>query len=64
MLTLTMVRMEDASALKRKIFHHFIGHAKKWGEKILNGEDVPLGARLKYKLGDVMVYGPLRNRLA
>ncbi|MGL5734822.1 MAG: AMP-binding protein [Beijerinckiaceae bacterium] len=62
MLTLTMVRMEDASPLKRKVFHHFIGHAKKWGEKILNKENVPLGAKLKYKLGDILVYGPLRNR--
>lgn len=62
MLTLTMVRMEDAGALKRKVFHYFIGHAKKWGEKILNGEDVPLVARLKYKLGDWLVYAPLRNR--
>ena len=62
MLTLTMVRMEDASPLKRKLFHHFIAHAKKWGEKILNGDSVPLGAKLKYKLGDALVYAPLRNR--
>ena len=38
MLTLTMVRMEDASALKRRMFHYFIDHANKVGEKILNGE--------------------------
>ena len=27
LLTLTMVRMEDASALKRRMFHYFIDHA-------------------------------------
>jgi len=62
MLTLTMVRMEDASALKRRLFKFFIDHANRWGEKILNRERVPLSARLVYRLGDILVYGPLRNR--
>lgn len=62
MLTLTMVRMEDAGALKRKMFQYFLGVAKKHGEKILNGESVPLGGRLLYALGDALVYAPLRNR--
>jgi long-chain acyl-CoA synthetase len=62
LLTLTMVRMEDASHLKRKAFHYFIEHARKWGEKILNKEPVPLTARLIYALGDVLVYAPLKNR--
>ena len=62
LLTITMVRMEDAGALKRKMFHYFINHARKWGEKILNKESVPLTARLIYRLGDVLVYGPLKNR--
>ncbi len=62
LLTLSMVRMEDAGPLKYKIFHYFIRHARKWGEKILNRERVPLHARLIYWLGDILVYGPLRNR--
>ena len=62
LLTLTMVRMEDASALKRKMFHFFIGVARRWGEKILNRERVPLHARLLYWLGELLVYGPLKNR--
>ena len=61
-LTLTMVRMEDASALKRWMFHTFIGVARRWGEKILNKEKVPLHARLAYWLGEILVYGPLKNR--
>jgi long-chain acyl-CoA synthetase len=62
LLTLTMVRMEDASAVKRAMFHFFIRHARKWGEKILDGKSVPPLARLIYRVGDVLVYGPLKNR--
>ena len=62
-LTRIMIRMEDASALKRRMFDHFIAHARKWGEKILNGQPVPLGARLHYMLGEALVYGPLKNVL-
>jgi long-chain acyl-CoA synthetase len=61
-LTLTMVRMEDAGPFKRRMFHFFIRHARKWGEKILNGERVPLLARLVYSVGEILVYGPLKNR--
>jgi long-chain acyl-CoA synthetase len=63
LLTLTMVRMEDAGWLKRTMFNYFIGLARRWGEKILNKEKVPLHARLLYRLGDLLVYGPLKNRL-
>jgi long-chain acyl-CoA synthetase len=62
LLTLTMVRMEDASALKRRMFGFFIEVARRWGEKILNREPVPLYARLLYGLGEILVYGPLKNR--
>ena len=62
LLTLTMVRMEDAGKLKRRMFHYFIDFARKWGEKILNKESVPLHARLIYWLGEALVYGPLKNR--
>ncbi len=62
LITLTMVRMEDAGALKRKMFHFFLGVARRWGEKILNKEEVPLYARLLYRLGDFLVYAPLKNR--
>ncbi len=62
LLTQTMVRMEDAGPFKKKMFHYFLGVAKEWGEKILNRERVPVAARLKYSLGEVLVYGPLKNR--
>jgi long-chain acyl-CoA synthetase len=62
LLTLTMVRMEDAGPLKRSMFGYFIGVARRWGEKILNRERVPLYARLLYWIGDLLVYAPLKNR--
>jgi long-chain acyl-CoA synthetase len=62
LLTLTMVRMEDASAFKRALFHYFIDVARRWGEKILDRQPVPLLARLLYGLGEILVYGPLKNR--
>jgi long-chain acyl-CoA synthetase len=63
MLTLTMVRIEDAGALKRRMFHYFINHANKVGEKILNREPgVGAWDRFLWKLGNVLVYAPLRNR--
>ncbi len=62
LLTLTMVRMADAGALKRKLFDFFIGIARRWGEKILDGEKVPLTARLLYAIGDFLVYGPLKSQ--
>ncbi len=63
LLTRLMIRIEDASAPKRRMFHYFIGVARRWGEKILNGEPVPLQARLLYGLGNLLVYGPLKNVL-
>jgi long-chain acyl-CoA synthetase len=62
-LTSIMVRMEDAGSLKKKMFHYFLGVAKRVGEKILNGEAVSLGYRLLYLLGDILVYGPLKNQM-
>lgn len=62
-LTSIMIRMEDASLMKQKIFHHFMAHAKKVGPRLLDGHQVGLWDRLKYRLGEVLVYGPLKNTL-
>jgi long-chain acyl-CoA synthetase len=63
LLTRVMIRMEDAGYLKRHLFHYFIGVARRYGEKILNGQPVPLGGRLLYGLGEILIYGPLKNVL-
>ncbi len=62
-LTTVMIRMEDAAPLKRKLFKYFLGVAKEYGEAILNGENVPLKGRLLYALGNILIYGPLKNTL-
>jgi long-chain acyl-CoA synthetase len=63
LLTLIMVRMEDAGAVKRRMFSFFMDVARRSGEKILDGASVPLKDRLLYRLGEVFVYGPLKNRM-
>ncbi|TVQ52057.1 MAG: long-chain fatty acid--CoA ligase, partial [Rhodobacteraceae bacterium] len=63
MLTMVMIRMEDAGALKRRLFHYFIRHAKRVGPKLLDGKKVGVGDRLLYWLGGVLIYGPLKNAL-
>jgi long-chain acyl-CoA synthetase len=63
LLTRVMIRMEDAGPIKRKLFHFFVGVAKRYGERILNGQPVPLIGRLLYWLGSLLVYGPLKNVL-
>jgi long-chain acyl-CoA synthetase len=63
MLTTVMIRMEDASALKRRLFHHFMAVAKRCGAAILDGKPVPLSDRFAYALGNILVYGPLKNVL-
>jgi long-chain acyl-CoA synthetase len=63
MLTRVMIRMEDAGFVKRRLFHHFIAVARRYGEKILNGESVPLGGRIAYAIGRLLVYEPLKNVL-
>jgi long-chain acyl-CoA synthetase len=37
LLTQIMVRMEDAGWLKKRMFHYFLGVARRCGEQILNG---------------------------
>jgi len=63
LLTRVMIRMEDASYVKRKLFHYFIGVARRYGERILNGQSVPLTGRLLYAIGNILLYGPLKNVL-
>jgi long-chain acyl-CoA synthetase len=58
-----MIRMEDASYVKRKLFHYFMDVARSVGGRLLDGKPVGFGDRLLYALGDWIVYAPLRNAL-
>ena len=62
-LTAVMVRMEDASAIKRAGFDFFMGLAARVGTRILDRKPVGLVDRALYALGDLLVYGPLKNTL-
>ena len=63
LLTSVMIRMEDAGAIKRKMFHYFMAVAKRTGTRILDGESVSASDRLLYMLGRLLVYGPLKDML-
>jgi len=63
LLTSVMIRMEDASALKRNLFHRFMDVARRVGPQLRDGKSVGLFDRFVYTLGDALVYGPLRNSL-
>src|SRR5450432_2551230 len=63
LLTQVMIRMEDASAIKRGMFHYFMGVARRCGPEILDGKPVGLGDRLRYFVGNALIYAPLRNVL-
>ncbi|SHH40551.1 AMP-binding protein [Cognatishimia maritima] len=62
-LTEVMIRMEDAGAFKRWLFRRYMDHAKKVGPAILDGKPVNAMDKLKYKLGELFIYGPLKNTL-
>jgi len=63
LLTQVMIRMEDASAPKRSMFHYFMKLAREVGPRLIDGEPIGLWNSLRYGLGNMLVYGPLRNNL-
>jgi len=62
-LTQVMIRIEDAGWLKRRMFDYFMGHARRVGTNILDGNPVALTDRLLYGVGRWLVYEPLKNVL-
>ncbi len=62
-LTSVMIRMEDAGRFKRWLFKKSMTLAKRIGGDILDGKNVGIVDRFKYFLGDIFVYGPLKNTL-
>jgi long-chain acyl-CoA synthetase len=62
-LTNVMIRMEDSGRFKKWLFDYFMEHARHVGGDILDGKSVGFGSRIKYFLGDLAIYGPLKNTL-
>jgi len=63
LLTQVSIRMEDAGLIKRAMYRHYMEVARRVGGAILDGKKVGFMDRLRYALGDIFVYGPLRNVL-
>jgi len=63
LLTSVMIRMEDAGAIKRGMFNFFMEVAKRVGPDRMNGQPLGFADLLLYGLGNLLVYGPLRNNL-
>src|SRR5690606_36330788 len=61
--TSQLIRMEDASWPKRRMFDFFMKVAARYGADRLDGKPVPLVGRLLYGLGNLLVYGPLKDSL-
>jgi long-chain acyl-CoA synthetase len=63
LLTQVSIRMEDAGRLKRGLYQSCMRLAERVGARITSGQAVPLGDRLAYALGNLAIYGPLRDVL-
>jgi long-chain acyl-CoA synthetase len=63
LLTQVSIRMEDASRLKRWLYRYFMAVAGRVGGALLDGRPVSALDRALYRLGDLVIYGPLRNVL-
>ncbi len=62
-LTSVMIRVDDASWIKRWMVHYFLGVARRVERSRLAHRPVPLRDRVLYGLGWLLVYGPLRDNL-
>jgi len=63
MLTLMQIKGSDASPLKRGVFGYFRGLAERCELKRSDGKGPSLADRLGLALGEILVYGPVRDQL-
>ncbi|MGA8258879.1 MAG: AMP-binding protein [Arenicellales bacterium] len=63
LLTQVHIRMEDTARIKQAMFHYFMDVAKKVGPQLLRGGGVGLLDRIKYFIGNVLLYGPLKDTM-
>jgi long-chain acyl-CoA synthetase len=63
LLTTVMIRIEDAAKFKQRMFHYFMAVARRVGMDILDGKEVALAERVRYWLGNILIYAPLKNVL-
>ena len=63
LLTQVSIRMEDAGSIKRWLYARCMSVAERVGARITSGDAVPWGDRLAYAVGNLAIYGPLRDVL-
>ena len=63
LLTNVMIRMEDAGPIMQTMFRSCMSLAKRVGPALLDRKPVSVLDRIKYQMGDLLIYGPLRNNL-
>jgi len=62
LLTTIQVRMEDSSWLKKKIYDFFMSTAIAAEKRRLDGGQPTLGQRLLTPLGEILIYGPIKDQ--
>ncbi|MBL8347553.1 MAG: AMP-binding protein, partial [Rubrivivax sp.] len=63
LLTSVTIRMEDASSAKRWMYEQAMAVARRVGPALMDGKTVGFADKIAYALGNLFVYGPLRNTL-
>jgi long-chain acyl-CoA synthetase len=63
MLTGLQVKAADASWLKRRLYEYFRGVAERRELLLGDGKPISLATRIAYRLGEFLVYGPVRDQL-
>jgi long-chain acyl-CoA synthetase len=56
------VKIDDSTWLKRWIFHHFMPVGEEVARRRMEGRPIPLGLRLRWLLGEVLLFAPLRDQ--
>jgi len=57
------VRINESTWINRKLYQWFLPIGYRVADKTLHNETVGLGLKLAYQLGDLTMFGPLRNQL-
>ncbi|MGA1286468.1 MAG: AMP-dependent synthetase/ligase [Rubrivivax sp.] len=63
LLTSVTIRMEDAGGLKKWLFKTCMAVARRVGPDRMDGKRLSFADDLKWRLGNLFIYGPLRNTL-
>ncbi|SDN64835.1 long-chain acyl-CoA synthetase [Lutimaribacter pacificus] len=63
MLTRIQVGIAETTGLKRRLYDHFMPFAIRLEEARMEGKSPSVLQRLWYRLGDLVIYGPIRDQL-